>query len=462
MSSMSLFIFRRDLRLQDNTALNAALKDSSRVHCAFVFTPEQKDHPFFSENGFQFMVASLEALQAEFENNQATLNFYVGATINVLAKIKTETNFETLYLNKDYTPFARARDEKIKAWCTQHHITFKAFDDATLNPPEKTTKDDRTPYKVFTPYYHNASNFKVLEPHTEKLSKLSDQKLKQALPLQDIAYSICPKKNNSIALKGGRGEALEIYKNLNKNYDQARDFPAQSVTSYLSAHHKFGTVSMRESYYQLGAFYGFEHTIISELYWHDFFTHIGYFYPHVFKKSFTPKFEHLSWENDEEKFKAWCKGQTGFPIVDAGMRELNKTGYMHNRVRMITASFLIKNLNIDWHWGEQYFAQKLIDYDPAINNGNWQWAASTGVDAQPFFRIFNPWRQQERFDPNSVYIKQWVPELKDLSSKEINHWHTEGHSLFTNYPSPIVEHKKTSDETKHKYRQAHESAKAIK
>ena len=455
----SLFIFRRDLRLEDNTALNEALKNSENVHCVFIFDPEQRDHPYFSEAGFQFMVTSLKELETAFHKHNAVLNFCSGKVIDTLETLKNEIEFEALYLNIDYTPFAQKRDQNIKTWCIENMVKFNDFHDSTLNAPDDTKKDDGTPYKVFTPYYRNASQNLVREPHTEKLNNLGKESFKICESLKTITGKIQSKENEKLTVKGGRQEALAIYEKLNKKYDEQRDFPAQDGTTHLSAHHKFGTVSMRESYYKLSQFYGVDHTVVSELYWHDFFTHVGYFFPHVFEKSFTPKFENLPWENSEEKFNAWCEGRTGFPIVDSGMRELNATGYMHNRVRMITSSFLIKNLEVDWHWGEKYFAQKLLDYDPAINNGNWQWAASTGVDAQPFFRIFNPWRQQERFDKQSDYIKKWIPELKEVSAKDINQWNEAGPNLFTDYPAPIVQHKHTSDKTKQKYRDAHEADK---
>jgi len=459
MTTKSLFIFRRDLRIEDNTALNKALETSSEVLCVFVFDLAQRDHPYFSENAFDFMIHSLAELETEIYKHNAALSFIEGKMPDVLDKILSEFKFDKLYVNKDYTPFSRVRDDRISQWCESKKIQFNSFHDATLNAPDKTKKEDGEPYKVFTPYYRNAAQLIVEAPHTSSLKNLSATQLSFSENLETFRKKIKPNENKKRLLKGGRKEALKIFENLNKNYDNDRDFPAQDGTTHLSAHHKFGTISMRESYYQLSQFYGTEHTVVSELYWHDFFTHVGYFFPHVFQKSFTPKFENLTWENDEKKFKAWCEGKTGFPIVDAGMRELNKTGYMHNRVRMITASFLIKNLEVNWQWGERYFAKKLLDYDPAINNGNWQWAASTGVDAQPFFRIFNPWRQQERFDKESQYIKKWVPELKNVSSKEINNWLESGPNLLCNYPGPIVEHKATSDKTKQKYRNAHEADK---
>jgi deoxyribodipyrimidine photo-lyase len=207
----------------------------------------------------------------------------------------------------------------------------------------------------------------------------------------------------------------------------------------LSAHHKFGTVSIRETYQKIKNEFGIAHTLINELYWRDFFTHIGFHFPKVFVSAFNEKYEKIPWENNKTKFNHWCNGTTGFPIVDAGMRELGTTGFMHNRVRMVVASFLTKDLHIDWRWGEQFFANHLIDYDPAVNNGNWQWAASTGCDAQPYFRIFNPWSQQQKFDTNCIYIKKWIPELKNLTSREIHQLENKP-SLVPNYPQPIINH----------------------
>ena len=252
------------------------------------------------------------------------------------------------------------------------------------------------------------------------------------------------------ALQGGRKEALHLLKNIAhlKNYKEIRNFPALAGTTHLSAHNKFGTVSIREVYQTIVKCFGKTHTLINELYWRDFFTHILYHFPHVLGEAFHKKYNDIRWENNKNFFKKWCLGMTGFPIVDAGMRELNQTGYMHNRVRMIVASFLVKDLHIDWRWGEKYFAQQLIDYDPAVNNGNWQWAASTGCDAQPYFRIFNPWRQQVQYDPDCVYIKKWLPELINISPKII-------HELYKNkmngYPQPLVDHAIASQFSKKMY-----------
>ncbi len=219
----------------------------------------------------------------------------------------------------------------------------------------------------------------------------------------------------------GRLAGLKLLKNVcsGKDYLAKRDIPSLDATSHLSAHLKFGTVSAREVFYALKALRGDAHPMIEQLYWRDFFTHVAYYFPHVFSGCFYEEYDAICWSRDKDIFLSWCEGSTGVPLVDAGMRELNTTGFMHNRVRMVVASYLVKDLHIDWRWGERYFATRLVDYDPALNNGNWQWAASTGCDHQPYFRIFNPWRQQGRFDPQCAYIKKWVPELKARTPKEI-------------------------------------------
>lgn len=231
-------------------------------------------------------------------------------------------------------------------------------------------------------------------------------------------------------------------------YMKVRDFPAKAGTTKLSAHLKFGTVSIREVYYAIKNRFGADHPLIRQLYWRDFYTQIGYHFPRVFKRSFRSKYDKLDWNYNETAFHRWCEGLTGFPIVDAGMRELNRTGYMHNRVRMIVASFLIKDLHIDWRWGERYFAQKLVDYDPAVNNGNWQWAASTGCDPVPYFRIFNPWLQQRKFDPNCEYIKENVPELRSFPPSIIHNLEKVQPDDLKNYPPPMVDHTTVKELTK--------------
>ena len=255
-------------------------------------------------------------------------------------------------------------------------------------------------------------------------------------------HTILPKSdyNDEIFARGGRKNAQKVLNRLAdfNDYDTDRDIPAKEATTGLSAHNKFGTVSIREVYHAVTDALGSSHTIIRELYWRDFFSHVAFHFPHIFGHAFHKKYEQLEWENSRKKFKVWCDGKTGFPIVDAGMRQLNVTGFMHNRVRMIVASFLVKDLHIDWRWGEKYFAQNLVDYDPAVNNGNWQWAASTGCDAQPYFRIFNPWIQGKKFDLDCIYIKKWVPELRKYSAKDIHRLEKGG--ALDGYPEAIVDH----------------------
>jgi deoxyribodipyrimidine photo-lyase len=244
---------------------------------------------------------------------------------------------------------------------------------------------------------------------------------------------------------GGRSGGIAILKTIDrfKDYEQQRDIPGLSATTFLAPHNKFGTLSIREVYHTIKERFGSEHTLIRELYWRDFFTHIAWHFPHVFGHAFYRHYDAIKWENDNELFSAWCSGRTGFPIVDAGMRELVATGFMHNRVRMIVSSFLVKDLLISWQWGERFFAQHLTDYDPSVNNGNWQWAASTGCDAQPYFRIFNPWLQQKRFDPQCAYIKRWIPELSQYSAAEIHKLADRAGpsgGRAREYPAPVVQH----------------------
>ncbi len=424
----SLFIFRRDLRLEDNTGLIYALKHSEQVIPAFIFTPEQiEQNPYRSDHCLKFMLECLADLE-----EQIKLYYFKGKPEEVVKKCIEKLNVDAVIVNRDYTPYALARDAKIEKVCKE--IPFLSFDDALLHPPEEALKKDGKPYLIFTPYYRNASKLKVLPPSTNRHSNYFRGKIPFAVKRLPMPKGV---ENELI---GGRTEGLKLLKKLGalKAYEHDRDFPAEGSTSNLSPYLKFTVISPREVYAAICDKLGPHHPLIRALYWRDFFTSIAYFFPHVFQGAFHSKFDKLKWSYDKKLFKKWCTGQTGFPIVDAGMREMNATGQMHNRVRMIVASFLVKDLHIDWRWGERYFAQNLIDYDPAVNNGNWQWSASTGCDAQPYFRIFNPWNQQKKFDPDCEYIKKWIPELAGLATKTIHGWAEE--QVESDYPAPIVDH----------------------
>lgn len=443
----ALFVFRRDLRLQDNTALLAALEDSQNVIPVFIFDPRQvTDNAYRSEHCIEFMVTSLRSLDAELREKNSRLFFFYGLPHEILPKLIRSEKCEAVFFNKDYTPFSVQRDLNIEHACQKAGAKVYSFDDALLHPPDSVTKKEGGIYTVYTPYAKRAALVPIPEPRKNKFENYFSGSLKGTDTA--VLEKLSQLRNDQLAVQGGRTEALKILRNIKsfKSYDDTRNIPALDATTHLSSHLKFGTISAREVYAAVKAAFGSGHALIRELMWRDFFVQVGYHHPDVLGRAFQHKYENIAWRNDKKLFTAWCEGKTGFPIVDAGMRELNVTGYMHNRVRMITASFLVKDLHVDWQWGEKYFAQKLIDYDPLINNGNWQWAASTGCDAQPYFRIFNPWLQQKRFDPQCLYVKKWVTELKDLSPAQIHG--LEADHLFrpVDYPSPVVEHKKASAE----------------
>lgn len=436
----SIFLFHRDLRLEDNTGLIETLKQSEKVIPAFILDPAQLEkNPYRGDHVVQLMVESLNDLNGQLQKKGGRLYLFYGKTKEVIEQLIEQEKIDGFFSNNDYTPFAQKRDTNIEALCKKAGVKFYTFHDALLHPPGVVLKNDGKPYTVYTPYFRKASEIPVARIQENTHNNYFSGAIEGERPLSFL-NELVP-MNPKMAVKGGRKEGLDLLKHLKtqKAYQEERDFPALDSTTHLSAHHKFGTISVRESYHRAMELFGKNHGLVGELFWRDFFTQIGFHFPHVFRGAFRPQYDRIQWNENEAHFKAWCEGKTGFPIVDAGMRELNETGYMHNRVRMITASFLVKDLHIHWQKGERYFAQKLVDYDPAVNNGNWQWAASTGCDAQPYFRIFNPWRQQERFDKECQYIKKWIPELKDLSPKEIHKW--AGPSLLApDYPAPMVEH----------------------
>jgi len=447
----SLFIFRRDLRLIDNTGLVAALSQSAQVIPCFIFDPRQisKKNEYKSDNALQFMTESLKCLQKDLHDRGGKLYLFHGQAEIVVKKLITAQNIEKVFINRDYTPFSIMRDTALQKICADHGITLEISNEALLNQPEDVAKKDNTPYSKFSAFYKKAITIPIKKPVSFHVKNQWVTKVIDHEESTKIYTTIIPTLNKQIAVHGGSNQAHILLQNITqqKNYAHNHDYPALN-TSHLSAHLKFGTISVRQVYHAIIKYLGKNHPLLRQLYWRDFFTHIGYHTPHVFGNAYNKKFAKLRWSTDMKRFKAWCEGKTGFPIVDAGMRELHTTGFMHNRVRMIVASFLVKDLHINWLWGEKYFAKKLVDYDPAVNNGNWQWSASTGCDAQPYFRIFNPWLQQKKYDTECIYIKKWVPELRNYDTKVIHEYFKSNSPIVNNYPRPILDHAYESKITK--------------
>ncbi len=409
-SPIAYFWFRRDLRIEDNVALSAALQSGKKVQPIFIFDQKILDELPKSDARVQFIHESLAKINDELKQYDSSLRIEFGDPEKIWDKILTVEDVSGIYSNKDYEPYARKRDGAIRDLCLTHEVGFFRYKDQVIFEEKEVVKDDGTPYTVFTPYkkkwlshfYNEMTNAHPIENNWNPSSF-------DFPSLEDIGF-----EPSEIRVKKVNLDHIG-------DYEKLRDFPDKAATSNLSPHLRFGTVSVRK----LVAFaLKTNATFLSELIWREFFMQIIYNFPDVVLHNFKRKYDHIPWRNNKEEFQAWCEGRTGYPMVDAGMRELNETGYMHNRVRMVVASFLCKHLLIDWRWGEAYFAEKLLDFDLSANNGNWQWAAGTGCDAAPYFRVFNPASQQQKFDPDGIYIRKWVKDLDELT-----------------YPSPIVEHK---------------------
>lgn len=451
----SLFIFRRDLRLVDNSALNAAMRQSRRVIGCFIFDPRQiQSHPYQSATGLQFMLESLLDLQQQFQQHSAVLYLFDGRPEEVIQRLNQDLSIEAVFVNRDYSPFSRQRDAELQNQCERMQVAFHSLADLLLVEPEHVVRGDGKPYQVFTAFHRQARLHPVAPPQDLAVGELYGKELAAHQPEQLDQL----KQNHSNALFGGRRAALAQLNRLGNcaDYARLRDMPALGATGQLSAYLKFGCCSVREVFHAIQSTLDPDHPLLRQLYWRDFFSHIGWHFPHVFGHAFKSCYDAIAWRNNLDDFHAWADGRTGFPIVDAGMRELKHTGLMHNRVRMIVASFLIKDLHISWRWGERYFARHLLDYDPCVNNGNWQWAASTGCDAQPYFRIFNPWLQQRKFDPDCLYIKRWLPELRNIPNHSVHHWETAGPSPL--YPAPMLDHSQQSQQCKRLFQHAQTTA----
>ena len=416
--SLAIHWFRRDLRLEDNTALFHALKSGSDVRCIFIFDTSILDK-LEDENDARvtFIYKEIERLKAELKKLGSDLWVYYGNPIDIWLTLLTDYNIKSIYTNKDYEPYAIKRDNEVKQLAGKHQIAFYDFKDHVIFEESEVLKDDGNPYVVFTPYSRKWKHLLQTNP----IEVLDTTPYFSSFESKESAVDI------PTLIDMGFKESLTTFPSRTttqgkvKNYEKNRNFPAIQGTTKLSVHFRFGTISIRAK--ALKALSTSE-TWLNELIWRDFYIQILYHYPHVVGNSFRAKYDAIQWRNNESDFEKWCTGKTGYPIVDAGMRELNKTGFMHNRVRMIVASFLTKHLLIDWRWGEAYFARQLLDFELASNNGGWQWASGSGVDAAPYFRIFNPYTQQTKFDKEFKYVKQWVKEFGT-----------------TAYPKPIVDHK---------------------
>ena len=407
---ISIFWYRRDLRLEDNTGLFEALNENENILPIFIFDDSILDELPEDDARVNFIYESLSKINKQLNNHKASLQILKGQIDDVWEKLVTTYDIQKVYLNKDYEPYAIKRDQKIKEFLNSKGIEMKTFKDQVIFEEDEIVKADGKPYTVFTPYKRKwlekftKVNLNLIVNFDNFYKKINDFPSLNQLGLKNSPIRV---KNYSL-------------KNVS-TYSETRNFPNLDSTSYLSPHLRFGTISVRQIITELK---NKSETFLSELIWREFFMQIIFHFPHVVTKNFRSKYDGIQWVNNKEDYDNWCQGKTGYPLVDAGMRQLNETGYMHNRVRMVTAGFLCKHLLIDWRYGEAYFAKKLLDYELSSNNGNWQWAAGTGCDAAPYFRIFNPIEQLKKFDKTLTYTKKWV---KDFDTLE--------------YPKPIVDHK---------------------
>ena len=429
MDKISIFWFRRDLRLKDNHGLFQALESGKKVLPIFIFDEDILDLlENKSDKRVDFIVQALQTLNSFLKSKNKGIKIFKGKPLEIYKKLTENYEIEAVYSNEDYEPYAIKRDQEIADFLASKNIAFHQFKDQVIFHKDEIVKADKKPYTVYTPYSKLWLNeFQKVDlqgfPSEKKLDNLLEIPFEE-FKIEDIGF-----QKTDLAF-----EVPEADLHIIKTYEETRNFPAVKGTTQLGVHLRFGTISVRKL-----AKIAKENnlTFLKELIWREFFMQILYHFPKVVNHSFKSKYDAIPWENNPEFLEKWKAGKTGFPIVDAGMRELNTTGFMHNRVRMITASFLIKHLLTDWRIGEAYFAEKLMDYDLSANNGNWQWCASSGCDAAPYFRIFNPDEQQKKFDPDFKYIKKWIPEFGTKY-----------------YPKPIVEHKKAREKVLKVYKEA--------
>ena len=415
---INIFWFRRDLRLDDNIGFYNALKAEYPVLPIFIFDSEILEKLPKDDARVSFIYETLQDMRQTLQDHHKSgIAMFYGKPISIYKQLIKNYEIDTVYTNHDYEPYAAERDKEIESLLETHNIEYKTYKDQVIFEKNEVVKKDGKPYVVYTPYMHTwkekfkTIDFKISHPEDYFNNFIKDN----ALPNLSLSYIGFEKSAQHIV-------PYKVTPTLIQHYEDTRNFPAKDSTSHLGPHLRFGTVSIRKMVKKAIAE---ENEIFwQELIWREFFMQILWHFPNTSKESFKSKYDRIEWRNNEVEFKKWCEGKTGYPFVDAGMRELNETGFMHNRVRMIVGSFLCKHLLIDWRWGETYFAEKLHDYDMSSNVGNWQWVAGSGVDAAPYFRIFNPTSQILKFDKNREYIKKWVPDYQELT-----------------YPQPIVDHK---------------------
>lgn len=425
---VAVFWFRRDLRLEDNAGLSKALASGFSVLPIFIFDPQILD-PLDNkaDRRVDYIHQALQAINSELNAKGSTLLTLHGNPVDIFSKLQETYTILGVFCNEDYEPQSISRDAKIRQFLNASGIPFHLFKDQVIFDPGEVLKADGSPYSIYTPF---ANKWKALLqpadilPYTVNYKNFYRQLAQPVPPIHAFGFQ-------STAIQF---EQPLLSPDMIQHYDLHRDYPALQKTSRLGIAFRFGTISVRQAVAMASVY---SPMWLSELIWREFFMHILFHYPEVISRAFKEKYDRIPWLDDEPSFQAWCSGHTGYPMVDAGMRQLNQTGYMHNRVRMVTASFLCKHLLIDWRWGEAYFAHKLDDYELASNNGNWQWAAGSGCDAAPYFRIFNPDSQVKKFDRNLAFIRQWIPE-----------YGTEY------YPAPIVDHQFARARALRTYKQA--------
>ena len=429
--TVNIFWFRRDLRIDDNVGFYNALKSEHPVLPIFIFDEEILKKLPKDDARLTFIYETLQKMRTKLENkNSSSIAMFYGEPVTIYKNLLEKYNIDTVFTNRDYEPYAKERDDKVQQLLNDNTIKFKTFKDQVIFEQNEVTKKDGLPYVVYTPYMkvwkEQFKTYTLDFYYTSSFLKnlIQDKELPN-LTLSDIGFT---KSNQKI-------KKHIVTPALIQNYEDTRNFPAQDSTSKLGPHLRFGTVSIRKMIEK--AITEKNEIFWQELIWREFFMQILWHFPHTSKKSFKTKYDRIEWRNNEAEFLKWCNGETGYPLVDAGMRQLNETGFMHNRIRMLVGSFLCKHLLIDWRWGEAYFAEKLHDYEMASNIGNWQWVAGSGVDAAPYFRIFNPTTQIKKFDNDLAYIKKWVPDFQEFT-----------------YPKEMVDHKEARERCLITYKEA--------